>query len=434
VRKSLYKLIPVFVLLITISSVNQWTDLPIGNTTFWWLIYSCCLFIFIKSKSFFFDVSNNKNIRSLYLFLVWCIISIVRGFFVAENYWEWKNLISTSLILLLPLSIFISTSRDIVQKILVVWIKYAFPAFLLFFAFLHTEAIGRYLIPISFLFLFFPALTKKWKLFVFLASVFVLLIDFSARSNVIKFTIPILLCSIYYIGILQNNRLLKIIRFVLLLAPIILFCLAISDIFNVFKIDEYIKGDYSTNVISNGELKEESLTVDTRTFLYKEVIHSSIKHSYVFFGRTPARGNDSESFGSYLAENLGTGKNERFSNEVSILNMYTWTGFIGLILYFLIFYKATYFAIYKSNSIYIKVMGIYIAFRWCYAWVEDFSRFDLSNLFLWIMIGMCFSKSFRSMTDFEIKLWIRGVFDKKYVLKAFRYEQYKLSKKINETN
>jgi hypothetical protein len=57
-------------------------------------------------------------------------------------------------------------------------------------------------------------------------------------------------------------------------------------------------------------------------------------------------------------------------------------------------------------------MGINVAFRWAYGWVEDFSVFDLSNIFLWIMIGMCFSESFRKMNDKEIKIWVLGIFQK----------------------
>ena len=34
---------------------------------------------------------------------------------------------------------------------------------------------------------------------------------------------------------------------------------------------------------------------------------------------------------------------------------------------------------------------------------------------LWIMIGLCFSYSFRMMTDYEVTIWIRGVFDKRYL-------------------
>ncbi|WP_111709974.1 hypothetical protein [Lutibacter citreus] len=413
-RKLLLKTIPILILLITVSSVNSWTDLPIGNTTIWWFIYAITLFVFVKSKNYFFNQENRKFLYVLFGYLIWNIICIVRGGFVAENYWEWKNLISTTMVLLMPLSIYITTNKGIVQRILQFWLIYGLPAFFIFYFFIWTEAIGRYLIPISFLFLFFPIVNKKWKLVLVIFTSIVFISDLGARSNVIKFVVPIFFASIYYIRLLVGPKIMEIGRLLLLFLPIILFGLGLSGIFNVFKMDEYIKGDYKAVSEVEGEEREAKLTVDTRTFLYIEVLESALKHDYVLLGRTPARGNDSASFGGFLADELKTGKMERFSNEVSIMNVFTWTGLIGVLLYFSVFFKASYLAVNKSRNIFMKIMGLYVAFRWAYAWVEDYNRFDLSNIFLWISIGMCFSKSFRAMSDKEFIIWVRGIFDNRY--------------------
>ena len=117
---------------------------------------------------------------------------------------------------------------------------------------------------------------------------------------------------------------------------------------------------------------------------------------------------------------MHTEKQERFANEVSILNIFTWLGIVGVLLYFLIFIKATYLAINESNNIFIKLIGLNISFRWTYGFVEDFSRIDLSNIFLWLMIGMCFSESFRQMTNAEMKYWVRGIFEKQRRIKRKR--------------
>ena len=61
------------------------------------------------------------------------------------------------------------------------------------------------------------------------------------------------------------------------------------------------------------------------------------------------------------------------------------------------------------------MLGIYVAFRWLYSWVEDVNNFSINYFMLWIMIGMCLSTSFRSMTDYEVTIWIRGAFDKRYL-------------------
>jgi hypothetical protein len=133
-------------------------------------------------------------------------------------------------------------------------------------------------------------------------------------------------------------------------------------------------------------------------------------------GRTPARGNDSEHFGLFAFEELKTGRYERYVNEVSILNIFTWTGLIGVVLYFMIFFKSVYLAIYKSNNFFMKVVGLYVMFRWMYAWVEDFNRFDIMNIVLWMLIAMCYSEQFRNMSDSEFKSWLNSIFKRKIYL------------------
>lgn len=403
------------ILLITISSVSQWISLPSGNTFFWWAIYISTLIAFVKARKVYFDPFDKLNIKVLLLYLTWNIICILRGVGIAENYWEWKNLVGTTIVLLLPISIYISTNSSLMQYITSTWIKYALPAFFFFLPFFNQgDAIGNYLVPISFLLLFFPLLPKRWKMITLILSILVVFGAPSARSNVIKFSISLLFSMLLYFKEIISRRLFEFGRWLLLTIPVILFILAVSGRFNIFKMDEYLQGDYTTTVVENGKAQEEDLTADTRTLIYEEVLSSAVKYDYVWFGRTPARGNESQLFGLVLADELHTGKMERFANEVSILNIFTWTGITGVILYFLIFYQASYLAINKSNSKSMQIVGLYVAFRWLYAWVEDFSEFNLSYFFLWAMIGMCFSKSFRVMNDLEVKSWIRGIFDKRY--------------------
>ncbi|SOD98314.1 hypothetical protein [Spirosoma fluviale] len=409
------KIIPFTVLLITISSINHWSKLPIGNTYVWWAVYATILFTFLKAKPIYFNLNNKKNIQSILILLTWNIICIFRGFFVAENYWEWKNLVGTSMVLLLPLSIYITTNKVLLQKIFSAWIKYALPSFFFFVIFFtHPNASGRYLTPISFLLLFFSVIKLKWRLIILFFCLFVFIGNLDARSNVIKFTVSFLLSFIYYLRLFPINNILRIARLTFLILPFLLFTLGVTGVFNIFKMDEYIEGNYTTNTIREGKSVESSLMADTRTGIYSQVLNSSVKYGYIVLGRSPARGNESETFGLYALEVLKTGKMERFSNEVSILNVFTWTGIIGVVLYFFVFFKASQLAIYYSNNIFIKIIGLNVVFRWDYAWVEDFSKFDLSIFMLWVMIGMCFSKEFRGMTNQEMKYWVLGIFDRKY--------------------
>lgn len=405
--------IHICIFLISLSSILQWTVLPINNTFIWWSIYAFILVIVYKSKFKVYDIQNRSSFNFIKLYLLWNIICVARGFFVAEDYWEWKHLISTAMVLLLPLIAFTATNTFYNQKIINSWIKIVLPTFILIALFIDYGAYGRYLIPISFVLIFFPMLNTNWKIISLLIGIFVITIDLGARSNVIKFLVPFLIGLIYYFRSSLTYRILVFIRVLFLFSPFILLYLGITNTFNVFKMNDYIKGEY--RIESHAEWEGDGdLTVDTRTFIYQEVIFSALKYNYSLFGRTPARGNESPSFGWQIDKELKRNKNERFTNEVGIANIFTWTGLLGVFFNFLIFVKASYLGLKKSNSWAIKLLAIYVSFRWFYSWVEDFSRFDLSTVFLWICIGMCLSKSFRRLNDFEFRNWIRGIFDKRY--------------------
>lgn len=404
-------LIPFSIILLTIYSVQYQSKYPIGNTTFWWIILLSILIVFWKARYPFADSGNNQSMQMVKWYLIWNVCSIVYGFFVAETYWDWKGFVENSMGLLLPIVAYTTSNKKQTQDILAVYIKYALPLFIPFAFIISTDVYGFYLVPISFLLLFIPVLKIRSRIIILAATLIVLISDLGARSNVIRFAIPCLFLAFYYFRIIRTLRLMELLRKLLIIAPFFFFILAITSIFNVFNMDEYLKDDY-TEIKSNsdGETVIENLKADTRTFLYIEVLKTANENNSWLIGRSPARGNESDSFG----EEDMSGRGERLANEVGILNVFTWTGIVGILLYLFVFYRASYLAVNQSNNIFIKMLGLYIAFRWSYAWVEDINSFTLNYFMLWLMIGICFSKQFRAMNNKEIKYWIRGIFDIRY--------------------
>jgi hypothetical protein len=404
----------ILIVILTMTSLTLWSSIPIGSTITDWVLFGFIIFIFLFKKNEYYNPSNDSHLWFVKKFVLWVLICFVRGLFVAEYYWDFKNLINASCALFLSLSIYIFTNPNVLKRVLNTWLHYAFPLFIFFIPILHPLSFGYYLFPISFLALFIPALTFKWRFIILGVSLFVILSSLDARSNVIKFLVPMLFSMLFYIKFFLRSKFFILINIIIFFVPIFLFILAVNGTFNIFNLEENVSGNYTSEKIKDGEKIEENLMVDTRTFLYEEVIFSALKNDYVLFGRTPARGNDSFYFGNFTAEELGTKRYERYSNEVSILNIFTWTGLVGVVLYFFIFFKATYLAIVKSKSSFLKILGLYVSFRWATAWVEDFNRFDIMNLMLWMVIAMCYSKKFRKMTDFEFKIWINKIFKNKY--------------------
>ena len=398
------------IVLLTVISVNQWSIFPIGNTFTNWIIYFIITILFIKGIKYYYDRNNSSNLLFVKLYLIWIMISCIRGVFEAQNYWDFKSLINSGLALLMIVSIYIFTNPLVIKAILSKWLIYAFPLFFVLIFFLTTDSYGFYLMPLSFFLLFLPFLDKKWKVAIVLISLFVVFVDLDARSNVVKFFVSFLFSFLFYIKRLVNFKLFKIIFSASFFFPFFFLFLGITNKFNVFQIDKYISGNYEEKKKIGNQVKVVDLKSDTRTFLYKEVILSAIKNDYVIIGRSPARGNESEAFGLHAAEELKTGRYERYGNEVSILNIFTWTGLVGVILYFLVFFKAVYLAIAKSKSNFLRIIGLYVTFRWIYLWVEDPNIFNINNILLWMVVAMCYSEQFRNMSDSEFKNWLNSIF------------------------
>lgn len=406
------------------------------NTTFLWVVSGLVLIVFLMSKYFFYDKRNDVNLRFVTIYLIWNVICIIRGMFVAEIYWDWKAIIGNTMALMLPVVIYSSTNKLIAQSILAYYIKYALPLFIVFAILLRTDAYGFYLNPISLLIIFMPTLTTRQRIIIFIFTGIVMGADLGARSNVLKFGVPFAILSIYYFRKIIPHKLLETLRILLFVIPIVLFVLGATGVFNIFKIQDYLKSDITSSGVGlDGQRTEISITQDTRTFLYEEVINSAVKNNYVIWGRTPARGNDSLTFG--IVEHRWTGRYERLANEIGLANVFTWTGIIGVILYSLLFFKASNLAVNKSNNSYSKMLGIFIAFRWFYSWIEDVNDFSLNYFILMITLGLCFSNSFREMTNMEVTHWARGIFDVRYIKeqrKFYSKKQHEAATRSNTIN
>ena len=386
---------------------SDFTSLSLGADSFWFSFDVIMLVMLFLLRQYFYDNSLEKYMWPLTLFLIWVMVGFIRGVIVADNYWDWKNLIRFSMTMLLPAIAFLATNPNFVQKLFSYWFKYGLWLFFLFVPFIEqNDFYGAYLAPLMLFMLMFPLLPFQWKIIIFFLVIMVVTAGVDSRSNLIRFLMAIVLAFYYYVPIFKKVILLRVLHLMMFILPIVLLTLAITNVFNVFKMDQYLGGDISVTQSSG---KKESLTVDTRTFIYTEVITSALKNNYVFFGRTPARGYDSPVFGKVAKYKLGTGRMIRYSSEVSMCNIFTWYGIVGVILYSLVFMIATYLALYRSNNYFIKVIGVFVAFRWAYSFVEEFTRLDILMALLWIMIGMCFSSTIRAMSDVEFKLFIKKI-------------------------
>ena len=403
----LEKILPTLTLFISVSSVLAWCSLPIGNTFIWWLIYTAILLIYyvIWRKA-----RNNIGVVNLFLCIV--LSSVVYALVDrVENYWDYKLLYSNLMVFMLPLAAYAYANPSLLPKTLRLYLSFAPWLLIALWPFLESDAFGRFLVPYSFMALFLSELNKKNKLLVFIALLVTLIYGIDSRSDVLKFAVCIFFGICFYFQQVEHLlfRFIKIGRYVLLLAPFVFFGLAATGTFNVLKIDEELGYDGKYTLGKNERGDDISALQDTRTFLYLEEIQSAISQNYWLQGNSLARGYRSLYFGGDADKEMGLSRGERQSCEVSILNVFNYFGLVGCVAYFFVFFAASYKAIYKSRNRYVPVIGLYVAFRWSFAWLEDFSKFDLNYLFLWIMIGICFSPLYRNMTDEDFKRWVHSI-------------------------
>lgn len=404
-KRILIKILPYTILLISVSSILQWCSLPIGNTFLWWTLQSFILYIFFKLRP------RGYTIIPIKLFLIYLIFSALYGaIFMAENYWDWKLLVNNLIVFSLPLASLVFTRPIILTQLLKCWFKYAWIILILLMPFLSSDAYGRFLVPFTLIALFFPFIPRKYKIFTIMAFLITTTLGSESRSDMLKFTVSILLGVTLWIPYIWRSKKMALsITYGLLTLPVVFFILGITNTFNIFNIEQEL-GLENKFIMKSNKGNEYSALTDTRTFLYVEEIQSAIRNNYTLLGRSIARGYDSMAFGEEIDKAKGIKRGERESCETSILNIFNYFGIIGVIIYFIIFAYAALTAVYTSKNIFIPIIAIYVAFRWSFAWIEDFSRFDLNYLFLWILIGVCCSPIYRNMSNREFRIWVKKIF------------------------
>lgn len=399
-------------IVIALLSPAPYCRIPLGNTFVYWIFAFCIILLIPYMRRKYNPIIRNKDYFFVKCFLIWAFIGAIRGFFIADNYWETKNMIGGILCCLIPAMTYVFCPT-VLLKFYRLWIKICIPAFFLFYLWMVTPGeVNFYLGPVFVIGCFLPYMPKKWKIIVGFLLVFMLVADLGGRSQVLKAFLAICISLLCIFRKFVSDKILRLAHWLCYISAIMLLVLGITGTFNIFTDMDSNSGKYVEKKVVNGEQVEDDLAADTRTFIYVEVLQSALRNDYVLCGRSLARGNDSNWFGSFMAEDLKTGKYERYKNELCHLNIFTWLGVIGMLLYSLIYFRSSFLAVYRSNSYFLKLIGVFIAFHWAYGWIEDATNFDILNISLWSAIGMGLSSQFRSMTDQDFIEWFGAIFKK----------------------
>lgn len=380
---------------------NQWIN---------WIISTLIILygVIIVSKNKLWYYSDYKWCT---FFLLWALIDgSIRGIFNALDYWDAKNLIYGTMYMSMPLFAYLMYDKMALTVFLKKWVKFCIPLFFIYQLWtVSLSQIHFILGPVFILGCFITLMNKKYKLLFGLILFIMLTYDLSARSQVIKAGVTCMIALLYFYRRKISDKFLIIGHWGCYILTIVLLYTGMTGKFNIFEDMTSNEGKYTTmKKGANGNYVQEDLSADTRTFIYREVVESAIKNDYVWIGRTLARGNDTYFFAS-MADTTNK-RAERHGNELCHLNVFTWLGLVGVIFWSIIYFRASYLAVYHSRSKALKLLGCLVAFHWMYGWVEDITAFDMFNISFWMIIGMCLSLQFRKMTDMEFVEWYKDIF------------------------
>ena len=332
---------------------------------------------------------------------VWGGLSFLFGMFTAQDYWGWKVLLLSHLFtIVIPLAIIIGVQFDLFLKIFRFVSFVVFPIGLLLVPYAlmdDAQLVPRLVAPVMLFMLVGFYISPRWCAFFLLIGFASIAIDFSYRTNLIRFTISASLLAILIFRVKGVFRIWQGIVLGLFLLPLVLLALGITDQFNIFR-DNAIYFD----VVSRKDKVVEvmDMNVDTRTFLYVEVFNSMLRRGSSFLiGEGGAAGYDTDAF--LDADLNGQG---RHAAEVGFLNILLHQGIVGVALYGAILVVSCVTAMRSSNNALCKVLGLFLMTRWVLLFVEDMPQFDVINYINWVVVGLCLSSKFRALTDDQLRV------------------------------
>jgi hypothetical protein len=346
------------------------------------------------------------------LFIGLLTAGFIRASFYGDGYWMWKAIIGQFLITLFYIVILVSTNMQVVGRYYGLYWIFFLPLALISMLYQGTPTMLNY-VPFSTLMLFFILIPKqkRWMLLGIVALFF--LTNFQ-RNDLVKIMVASALgLSISYFYYQIPKWSIRLAHLLFLILPLILLYLAVTDVFNVFKMDEYITGEYTQEITTAEGLEEDNLKADTRTFIYRNVFATMQTYDAWIWGRSPAFGD--EGYEDFWGVDEATGLLGRYGNEVGVMDILLWYGIVGVIIYFLIYVRASYIAVYQSNNRFAKAVGLYVAFCWMWSFIWEKPLFETFFMIDLVLLGLCFSKQFRESTDKEIGQWVNAIFNLRLV-------------------
>ena len=153
-----------------------------------------------------------------------------------------------------------------------------------------------------------------------------------------------------------------------------------------------------------------ALLTDSRTGIYEDVLGGLKKNNAEMLG-LGIDGKVKTSLSDLRDRDYASlYKYGRPSSESGMLNYVQYGGFLGFLTYGLFLICAAFKGVFKSNNRWLMLIGLFVAFKFLYSFIEDAVSFKLTSFYIFMMVGMCYNRRFRAMNDDEVKAYLKLIF------------------------
>jgi hypothetical protein len=351
---------------------------------------SSLIMLFVYFGTYWRKGLNGQKVVILYdILMIWIFVCLVRSLLQFHSLGEVKEFLFSSYLglSLFPILFFIAGTKTdyffALNKSLSIYILIA--ALLSLFFVNYFEFQLFLLLPVFYIIITIPLRTPGGRLMVILITVSIIIVSFTNRAGLLRIVISYSILGAYYLmrNVKVNRKLLNLLVTLILLVPVVSLYLGIKGQ-SVFQI---ILGDDGT---SYSQLNPYA---DTRTFLYYEVFQDLQATKTFVFGKGLNAGYASDAFETFSRQVV----------EVGFLQILLKTGVVGFILYVSVIFSAIFKALGDSRNLFVKALGLLLAGYLLMLFVENIIAYNLLNIIIWFIVGLCHSESIRNLEDKEIK-------------------------------
>jgi hypothetical protein len=351
---------------------------------------SVLIMIFLYFGTYWRSDLNGKKVTIVFDVLVaWIFICLIRSLLSYRDMTELRLfMFSTYLGLSLFPVFFFIVGVNIkyffsVNRVLTIYFIAATIISLFFINYFEIQLFLLY--PVFFIILTIPFRSTWGKLLIVFVTISIIVVSLTNRAGILRIIISYCIIAAYYVMqyIKINRKLLKFLVFCILMIPVISLFLGIRGE-SVFQI--ILGGD-------NTDYSQLNPYADTRTFLYYEVFQDLMYNNAIVFGKGIGSGYMSETFETY----------SRSMAEVGFLQILLKTGIVGVLLYVSVIVSAIYKALGKDRSMFIKSLGLLLASYVILIFIENVIAYNMLNVIIWIVVGICHSPALSELSDDELK-------------------------------